>query len=63
MVASHFFDLQGAAKQGMKTIYVPRLNEDGAFTDTVRSKVDGGEVDLVVSSFVHLAEVLADGRK
>jgi hypothetical protein len=47
----------------MKTAYVPRLNEDGTFTDTVRSKMDGGEVDLVVGSFVHLAEVLADGRK
>jgi hypothetical protein len=63
MVAAHFFDLQAAAKQGMKTIYVPRLNEDGAFTDTVRCKEDGGEVDIVVSSFVELAEILAHGRK
>ena len=63
MVAAHFFDLQAAAKRGMKTIYVPRLNEDGSFTDTVRSKADGGEVDLVVHSFVELAEVLARGRK
>lgn len=63
MVASHFFDLEAAAKQGMKTIYISRLKEDGVFTDKVRSKEDGGEVDLVVSSFVELAEVLARGRK
>ena len=63
MVAAHFLDLQAAAKQGMKTIYIPRPGEDGSFTDTVRSKEDGGEVDLVVGSLVERAEALARGQK
>jgi FMN phosphatase YigB (HAD superfamily) len=58
MVAAHILDLRAAAGQGMKTVYVNRPEEEWDPTDTVKSKKDGGEVDLVVSSFVELASIL-----
>lgn len=61
MVAAHIFDLRGAASVGMKTIYVPRPQEDAdvmAEGLEIKSKKDGGEVDLVVGSFTELAEVV-----
>ena len=57
MVAAHIYDLRYAAQQGMKTVYVRRGKEDGDFTRTVKSKEEGGEVDVVVSSFIELAKI------
>ena len=59
MVATHLWDLRAAAGVGMRTIYVPRPGEDKDVADKVKSKDQGGEVDMVVSSFVELASVLA----
>ncbi|KAH9851360.1 haloacid dehalogenase [Lenzites betulinus] len=58
MVAAHLWDLQAAAKQGMKTVYVPRPTDDGDLRDQVKSKAEGGEVDLVVGSFEELAGLI-----
>lgn len=58
MVAAHMWDLQAAAKQGMKTVYVPRPTDDGDLRDQVKSKAEGGEVDLVVGSFEELASLI-----
>ena len=52
------WDLRGAAAVGMNTIYVPRPSE-AAESHPVKSKADGGEVDLVVASFTELASVLS----
>ncbi|KAJ7474836.1 HAD-like domain-containing protein [Mycena latifolia] len=62
MVAAHAWDLRGAAQTGMKTIYVPRAAEEPLDQGEVKPKSEGGEVDLVVSSFVELAALFA-GRK
>ncbi|KAF5309373.1 hypothetical protein D9619_012304 [Psilocybe cf. subviscida] len=63
MVAAHIYDLRAAAAQGMRTIYVRRPQEDSdengiALGIDVKSKKDGGEVDLAVESFVELAAAL-----
>ena len=48
MVAAHILDLRAAASYGLKTVYIPRPGEG---EDNVKSKAEGGEVDLVVSCF------------
>ncbi|KAK7688383.1 hypothetical protein QCA50_008756 [Cerrena zonata] len=58
MVAAHIYDLRAAAGHGMKTVYVRRPTEDVDQQDSVKPKSEGGEVDVVVSSFVELAELL-----
>lgn len=58
MVAAHMWDLEAAAKQGMKTVYVPRPTDDGDLKDKVKSKAEGGEVDVVVGSFEELASLV-----
>ena len=58
MVAAHMYDLRAAASHGMKTVYVRRSTEDAEDRDLVRSKQDGGEVDVVVDSFEELAAVM-----
>lgn len=58
MVAAHIYDLRAAASHGMKTVYVRRATEDTDARDQVRSKADGGEIDIVVDSILELAEVL-----
>ena len=55
MVAAHLWDLRAAAKHGMRTVYVPRATDDPEDRDNVKSKTEGGEVDLVVSSLEVLA--------
>ncbi|OJT05043.1 hypothetical protein TRAPUB_4108 [Trametes pubescens] len=55
MVAAHMWDLEAAARQGMRTVYVPRATDDGDLRDRVRSRAEGGEVDVVVGSFEELA--------
>ncbi|KAL0959145.1 hypothetical protein HGRIS_014432 [Hohenbuehelia grisea] len=57
MVAAHIFDLRAAASNGMKTIYVRRLDEDVVEPESVTRKEDGGEVDYVVDSLTQLAEL------
>jgi len=56
MVAAHIFDLRAAAKVGLRTVYVPRPQEerDGG-SEEVKSKAEGGEVDVVVRDFRELA--------
>jgi FMN phosphatase YigB (HAD superfamily) len=65
MVTSHPFDLRGAAAVGMPTIYIPRLNLEGPDpeAENMKSKAEGGEADLVVSSFTEMVEALARLRK
>jgi len=61
MVAAHISDLRSAAALGMRTIYVRRPKEDDVLDligGDVKSKAEGGEVDIVVDSFTELAEVL-----
>ncbi|KAF9554031.1 haloacid dehalogenase [Agrocybe pediades] len=66
MVAAHIYDLRAAAAQGMRTIYVRRPNEDEEALSTmggiVKSKADGGEFDIVVDSFIELAEILGKSK-
>ncbi len=57
LVAAHIYDLQNAASHGMKTVYVRRATEDLAVRDGIKSKANGGEVDLVVDSILELAEL------
>lgn len=57
MVAAHIYDLQHAASHGMKTVYVRRATEDLDQRDGIKSKADGGEVDLVVNSILEIAEL------
>ncbi len=58
MVAAHIFDLRAAASHGMKTVYVRRPTEDTSVKDSVKSKEEGGEVDVVVDSFEELAALM-----
>jgi beta-phosphoglucomutase-like phosphatase (HAD superfamily) len=58
MVAAHIDDLRAAASYGLRTVYVRRLTEDVDVRETVKSKADGGEVDIVVDSLEELAQKL-----
>jgi FMN phosphatase YigB (HAD superfamily) len=55
MVAAHIQDLEAAARQGMRTVYIRRPNEDVVPAEGVKAKADGGEVDYVLDSFEGLA--------
>ncbi|KAK7049930.1 hypothetical protein VNI00_005360 [Paramarasmius palmivorus] len=61
MVAAHIYDLRGAAKVGLKTIYVRRKDEEqgDVAPEDVKSKAEGGEVDVVVDSIEELARLFA----
>lgn len=64
MVASHTWDLEGATQAGFKTIFVPRPAEDTEeLRRSVRSKAEGGNVDLVVNDFKELAVLAAEAKK
>lgn len=64
MVAAHKWDLEGAAQAKLKTIYVPRPAEDTEeIRNNMRSRVEGGSVDLVVKDFRELANLAAEARK
>lgn len=58
LVAAHIYDLRAAASHGYKTVYVRRSTEDKDMRDSVKSKAQGGEVDMVVDSLLELAELL-----
>ncbi|KAF7368749.1 Haloacid type II [Mycena venus] len=62
LVAAHMWDLRGAAATGMKTIFVKRAAEEPIGQAEVKTKSDGGEVDLVVDSFAELAAIFAEGK-
>lgn len=63
MVATHLWDLEGAANSGLKTVYVHRDAKEPTEESTdVRTKAEGGEVDLVVKSFTELATVLKNSH-
>ncbi|KAG2074524.1 haloacid dehalogenase [Suillus decipiens] len=64
MVAAHKYDLLAAASVGFRTIYVPRPAEDShEVRESMRSKKDGGEVDLVVKDFEELARLIREARQ
>ncbi|KAK0200095.1 HAD-like domain-containing protein [Desarmillaria ectypa] len=58
MVAAHIYDLRAAAKLGMKTVYIQRPGE-AAENVVVKPHSEGGEVDVVVQSFVELASLFS----
>ena len=58
MVAAHIDDLRAAGREGMYMFYIRRPTEDEENRDKVKEKKDGGEVDIVVDSFVELAHRL-----
>ena len=58
MVAAHMWDLRAAAAHGMKTVYVPRATDDPEDREFVKSKAEGGEVDVLVGSLEELAEIV-----
>ncbi|KAF5360228.1 hypothetical protein D9757_011886 [Collybiopsis confluens] len=64
MVAAHIFDLRAAAKVGLRTVYVPRPQEEWDIADLraegieIKSKAEGGDVDAVVKDFHELANLL-----
>ena len=63
MVAAHLHsDLLSAGSHGMKTVYVRRPTEDVDVRDGVKSKAEGGEVDVVVDSFEELAALMQGTR-
>ncbi|KAJ7171179.1 HAD-like domain-containing protein [Mycena filopes] len=62
MVAAHAWDLRGAAQAGMKTIYVKRAAEEPLGHDEVKTKSDGGEVDLIFDSFAELVAHFSGGK-
>jgi len=62
MVAAHLLDLRAAASYGMKTIYVRRPTEDKDIHDQVKVKSLGGEVDVVVDTFLALASILGQEK-
>lgn len=59
MVAAHMWDLRAAALQGMKTVYIPRSTDDlEVDKGSIKSKAEGGEVDLVIQSLEELAGIV-----
>jgi len=61
MVAAHIDDLRAASAVGMKTVYVPRKGEDDGIHE-IKTKANGGEVDIVVGSLEELAEVVGKSK-
>ncbi|KAJ7500063.1 haloacid dehalogenase [Mycena latifolia] len=62
MVAAHVYDLRAAAGVGMRTVYIPRAGEEHAEVGEVKPKSEGGDVDVVVSSFIELAALLGERK-
>ncbi|KAH0826385.1 HAD-like domain-containing protein [Lanmaoa asiatica] len=64
MIAAHKWDVEGAAHAGLKTVYVPRAAEDTQEArEGMRSKAEGGSVDLIVKDFKELATLVAEARE
>ncbi|KAJ7676559.1 HAD-like domain-containing protein [Mycena polygramma] len=62
MVAAHVYDLRAAASVGMRTVYIPRADEEFPGAGEVKAKADGGDIDVVVQSFHELAALLAQRK-
>ncbi|KAF9010045.1 HAD-like domain-containing protein [Cyathus striatus] len=62
MVAAHIYDLRAAAKEGIKTVYISRPQEESEplGPEGVKSKAEGGEIDWVVKDFHELAKIAAE---
>jgi 2-haloacid dehalogenase len=58
MVAAHPYDLQAAAREGLKTAYVPRPLEHGPGGKA--HATDGMSFDITAADFLDLAEQLAE---
>ncbi|KAF7358006.1 Haloacid type II [Mycena venus] len=61
MVAAHVYDIRAAAGVGMRTVYIPRAGEDPGAGE-IKSKAEGGDIDVVVNSFTELAALLAQRK-
>ncbi|KAJ7251447.1 haloacid dehalogenase, partial [Mycena rebaudengoi] len=59
MVATHVWDLRGAARTGMKTIYVRRAAEKQEHEEEPKTKAEGGEVDAIIGSFTELVPLFS----
>ncbi|KAJ7252450.1 HAD-like domain-containing protein [Mycena rebaudengoi] len=59
MVATHVWDLRGAARAGMKTIYVGRAAEKQEHEAEPKIKAEGGEVDAIIGSFTELVSLFS----
>ncbi|KAG6896841.1 hypothetical protein C0992_005744 [Termitomyces sp. T32_za158] len=62
MVAAHEWDLRGASAVGLRTVYVPRFGE-GSPRSEIKTKAEGGEVDIIIRSFEELAGLLTVAKK
>ncbi|KAJ7456013.1 haloacid dehalogenase [Mycena galericulata] len=62
LVAAHIYDLRAAANLGIRTIYVRRAGEEKADIGEIKSKAEGGEVDMVVDSLTELAALLGQRK-
>lgn len=60
MIAAHIWDVRAAGKLGLKTIYIPRPDEDAEVPtgEVVKTKAEGGEVDYVVNSFEDIVKLV-----
>ncbi|GAA5946330.1 hypothetical protein JCM3775_007106 [Rhodotorula graminis] len=59
LCASHIDDLRAAAQQGLRTIYIRRATEDVGIPhggDAVRTRRDGGEVDVLIREIGEVAQ-------
>lgn len=59
------WDARGAAGVGMKTIYIPLPDEDSPYPtgQSVKTKAEGGEVDLVIDSFEDLVRLVKENHQ
>ncbi|KAG1823898.1 HAD-like domain-containing protein [Suillus subaureus] len=63
MVTVHRFDLITASSIGFKTMYVPCPTEDlHEVRESMHSKKDGGEVDLLVKDFEQLVRLICEAQ-
>ncbi|KAF7760302.1 hypothetical protein Agabi119p4_10978 [Agaricus bisporus var. burnettii] len=64
LVAAHMWDDRAAKAVGLKTIYIPRPDEDFEVPtgQIVKTKAEGGIVDFVVSSFGDLAKLVEENH-
>ncbi|KAG6901646.1 hypothetical protein C0995_009645 [Termitomyces sp. Mi166 len=59
MVAAHIWDLRGAAAVGLRTVYIPRLDEESLGVE-IKTKAEGGETPHIASAslFVQVNPVI-----
>lgn len=59
MVAAHVHDLRGAAKVGLRTVYVRRETEDAGVGIEQIASYKAEEFDIVVNSLTEVADMFA----